>query len=79
MTNETTSANDQAFPREALSDKQENDRLEDILGDLYGLSEALQIVIYEFAQMVPGTPIQKHQRDALVGMGNAIEQKIKEW
>ena len=47
------------------------------LGDAHNLICALQMVLLDVTQMQPHDPIGLERRDALVGIGNALENAVK--
>ncbi|MBY6163258.1 hypothetical protein KUV73_20410 [Mameliella alba] len=57
------------------------DKLDDahgVINEAANLTDALQILLWDIVNMSEGEPIRRRQRDALVGLGNALERVLNE-
>lgn len=56
---------------------EEHGKLEDKLSDVANLVAALQVVTFELAGFMPDSEVVREQRDAVIGIGDALAKLVR--
>ena len=57
--------------------REQNNHVDHTLAQISNLVAALQLVVWDIGQLQPDQPIGKERRDAVVGIGDALEYLVR--